>query len=74
MLSSTALSHSHLFVLCSHTWSLPCLRRGLSRVVDEGVGLLGAGSRNICVVLYRVTAPFPCGVDGVVSSPLISQR
>lgn len=43
-------------------------------MVDEGVGLLGAGSRNICVVLYRVTAPFPCGVDGVVSSPLISQR
>lgn len=32
-------------------------------VVDEGVSLLGAGSRNICIALHRVTAPFLCEVE-----------
>jgi hypothetical protein len=67
---STTLSHPHLFVLCSHTWSLPCLRTGVSWVVDGGVSLLGAGSGNICIALHRVAAPFLCEVDEMVFSSL----
>lgn len=45
----------------------------MSWVVDEGVNLFGAGSKNICLALHRVTAPFLCEVVGVVSSLTVTK-
>lgn len=42
-------------------------------MVDEGVNLFGAGSKNICLALHRVTAPFLCEVVRVVSSVTVTK-
>lgn len=59
VMPSTTLSPSHLFAVFSYVVSALSEER-LDWVVDGGVNLFEAGSRNICIALQSMTAPFLC--------------